>query len=63
MPYECPRCLKTSHNPIDALVGWCGLCEAYTRDQPDRTRAIAEQLREQGKTSLADTVLYRLDGQ
>jgi hypothetical protein len=28
--FVCPRCLRPSWNPSDAVHGWCGACEAFT---------------------------------
>jgi hypothetical protein len=28
--FSCPSCGAVSHNPRDALEGWCGRCRAFT---------------------------------
>lgn len=30
MPFTCPRCGMTSHNPNDEREGYCGNCHAWT---------------------------------
>lgn len=60
--FECPQCHRVSHNPTDALVGWCGACEEFTRDTPMETMELIERLHRQGQTILAHTVQRRLSG-
>jgi ribosomal protein L37E len=39
--FTCPRCGRTSHNPTDAVEGYCGACHDWTgsdwRNPPEWT--------------------------
>lgn len=35
MPFTCPCCGRTSHNPHDTEQGYCGACHWFTGDTGD----------------------------
>lgn len=61
MSYVCPKCQRESHHPTDELAGWCAACEAFTRDEPARTRQIAYEVEQSGDLQLAQAIRHRLD--
>lgn len=57
----CPVCGRTSYHPVDARVGWCSYCEAFTRgDSPDEILAIADVIEAEGAVDTAAAVRYRV---
>lgn len=40
--FACPRCLRISHNPVDAYEGYCSYCHDWTRHNPRRTHLITD---------------------
>jgi hypothetical protein len=60
MSFTCPECRRTSYHPVDEQVGWCGACEAFTRDTPQQTEALAAKLISEGQPALAAHVRRRL---
>lgn len=39
--FTCPRCGRTSHNPNDARVGYCGYCHDWTAPRASAAQAAS----------------------
>lgn len=60
MSFVCPACRMESFNRTDEALGWCAICDGYTRDSPAQTRYLIALLRASGETIVAEAAERRM---